>query len=276
VNDVLLSVVAGAIRRYLESKDEPVDGLSIRGIIPVDLRGSAPIEDLGNKFGLVFGCLPVGTADPVERLRVMKCCMDGIKATPEALAAYGILGTMGGLHPRIQNLAISIFDTKGSAVMTNVRGPGEKLSIAGAPLNTVMAWVPEAGRVSTGVSIISYNNQVWLGFATDKSLVPDPDRILLEFMQEFEQLKQLADQVLTRRRQPLLPMLSQLDEALSKVDEVLASAKASPAPQIEPPPLVQACCQARTRSGSPCKNPPLPGTAFCRVHSKKTEKVIGE
>jgi WS/DGAT/MGAT family acyltransferase len=277
VNDVLLTAFTGALRCYLLTREEPVEGLSLRGIVPFNLRPQGPLKELGNKFGLVFLTLPVGIEDPIHRLRALKCCMDGIKDTPEALATYGILGTLGSLHPWLQEVAISIFDAKGTAVMTNVAGPRQQLYLAGSSINTLMAWVPEAGRVSLGVSIISYNGKVWLGVATDKNLVPDPESFIADFNGEFGEMKHRAEMRMEERRGPIQPMLSLLDEALKSMNEVLGNVHLqaeSAHPQAEsafsPPPLAlaPACCQGRTRRGLPCKNPPLPGQAFCRVHQK--------
>jgi WS/DGAT/MGAT family acyltransferase len=275
INDVLLTAVAGSLRRYLEYREAAVDGLSIRGIVPVNLRPIEEISGLGNKFGLVFLSLPIGIADPVRRLRALKCSMDDIKDTPEAFAAYGILGFLGAVHPLLQEVAISIFDTKGTAVMTNVPGPRGRLYLAGAPINTVMAWVPQTGRVSLGVSVISYNCQVWVGIASDHDLVPDPERILAGFQDEFAELKARAGVVLEKRKAPTQPMLSRLEEALSALDDLLEENPAD----AEPPPVAvllpaAACCQGQTRSGRPCKNPPLPGQEFCRVHIKSAVKAV--
>jgi WS/DGAT/MGAT family acyltransferase len=270
VNDVLLTAFTGALRCYLLSHREPVEGLSIRGIVPFNLRPQGPVRELGNKFGLVFLTLPVGVEDPIQRLRALKCCMDGIKDSPEALATYGILGTLGSLHPLLQEVAVSIFDAKGTAVMTNVAGPRQQLYLAGSPINTLMAWVPEAGRVSLGVSIISYNGKVWLGVATDKHLVPDPESFIADFNSEFGEMKHRAELRMAERRAPFKPMLSMLDEALKSLDEVLESARPQAARDLMSPSLTPALasCQGRTRRGLPCKNPPLQGQAFCRVHRK--------
>ena len=68
VNDVLLSAMTGGLRRYLEAKGKKTDGLNFRAAMPVNLRSLDDMADLGNQFGLIFLSLPVGIADPVERL----------------------------------------------------------------------------------------------------------------------------------------------------------------------------------------------------------------
>jgi len=60
-------------------------------------------------------------------------------------------------------------------VMTNVPGPPQPLYICGSQIDHMMFWVPQSGRLGLGVSILSYNDQVRLGVATDERLVPDPE-----------------------------------------------------------------------------------------------------
>jgi WS/DGAT/MGAT family acyltransferase len=221
VNDVLLSMVTGALRRYIQYRGEKIDRGDIRGFIPVNLRPVKLDDELGNQFGLLFLKLPLSTADPVQRLHKLKFHMDNLKSSTEALAAFGILNLFGVLPNWLQEVGVSIFDTKGSAVMTNVPGPQKQLYLAGAPIDMVMAWVPQSGRVSTGISIISYNGKVWLGVATDQGLVPDPERIIQFFNQEFDELKLMAEKQLAKRSEKIQPMLSMLDNALKSLDDIL-------------------------------------------------------
>jgi hypothetical protein len=161
-------------------------------------------------------------------------------------------------------VGIDIFDTKGTAVMTNVPGPRQQLYLAGAPIEMVMAWVPQSGRIGLGVSIISYNGQVYLGVATDEGLVPDPERILDNFYEEFEEMKSLAEETTEERSEIVAPMLSKLDEALQALDDILEARGADRGESS----TGNARCQALTRSGKRCKNSSLPGEDFCRVHLK--------
>jgi WS/DGAT/MGAT family acyltransferase len=224
VNDVLLSVVAGALGRYIDFRGEAAKDLNIRSFVPVNLRPLELDEQLGNKFGLVFLSLPMGIEDPIERLRTVKQNMDELKSSSEAIATFGITNLLGAVPLWMEDLLIDFFDTKGTSVMTNVPGPQTQRYLAGAPINTVMAWVPQSGRIALGISIISYNGKVWLGVATDKGLVADPEAIIAFFNAEYEELKSRALQAETERQKHIQPMLSMLDEALRTLDELLAEA----------------------------------------------------
>jgi diacylglycerol O-acyltransferase / wax synthase len=188
INDVLLTATTGALRRYLQDRDQPVEGLKIRAVVPVDLRPPGTESDLGNRFGLVFLPLPVGIAEPAARLQELRRRMDKLKGSLEAPVAFGILYSIGALPQFAQDVVVDIFGTKATAVVTNVIGPREKIYLAGAPLEALMFWVPQSGKLGLGVSILSYAGRVWLGVITDAGLVPDPEAIIDGFHHEFAEL----------------------------------------------------------------------------------------
>jgi hypothetical protein len=98
-----------------------------------------------------------------------------------------------GVAPRpIFDLALRIFASKGTAVVTNVVGPRERISIAGAPLRQAMFWVPSAGPLALGVSLLSYAGQVWMGIQCDARIVPDPGALLDGFDAEVAALLQVC------------------------------------------------------------------------------------
>ena len=188
VNDVLLGAVAGALRRYLEARDAPTDGDTVRALIPVNLRPPEQAFELGNQFGLVYLDLPVGLDDRLERVLAVKAQMDEMKGSSEAVAAFGVLEALGYFPVGVEEQAVRFFGDKASAVMTNVPGPQEQLHLDGRRVQHVMPWVPRAGRIGLGVSVFSYNGTVRLGVACDAHLIPDPDTIVDGFEAEVDRL----------------------------------------------------------------------------------------
>lgn len=191
VNDLLLSAVAGALRRYLRQRGHEVEGLDIRAVVPVNLRRPEEAHKLGNQFGLVFLALPLGPEEPLERIFELKKRMDAIKGSPEALVAFQILKGMGMAPAPLFDLVLAQFGKKASAVMTNVMGPTEPVWFSGVRVRQTMFWVPRAAGLGLGVSILSYSGRVWLGIATDAGLVPDPETILEGFHEEFDEMTDL-------------------------------------------------------------------------------------
>jgi len=256
VNDILLAAVTGALRRYLESRGESVDGLDIRVIVPVNLRPPQEQELFGNRFGLVFLSLPIGIQDPIQRLIVLKRRMDEIKASPEAIVALGILAAIGMTPTQLEDLIVTIFGMKGSAVMTNVPGPRRPLYLAGSQIENLMFWVPMPGNLSLGLSIISYAGKVVIGVASDAGLIPDPQSILDAFNVEFEALR--------RWGRPPQSDLPQSSEAQS-TPPGRQSGPRTQGTDPKPDDSIKRC-QALTKSGQRCKNRALPNSTTCRVH----------
>ncbi len=186
INDVLLSGVSGALRRYLLTRGEAVPvHLDVRAIVPVNLRPVDAVEQLGNRFGLVFLALPVGMTDRMRRLRELKARMDAIKNSTEAIATYAVLNALGTASVSVESQAVRFFGSKATAVMTNVPGPREELYLAGKAVRSMMFWVPQAAHLGLGVSILSYAGQVRLGVVSDIGLVPDPARVIEAFQNEM-------------------------------------------------------------------------------------------
>lgn len=193
INDVLLSAMTGGLRRYLtQNGGAPPDDLNFRAAMPVNLRTMERMNQLGNQFGLIFLSLPVGIADPAKRLAELKRRASSLKRSLEPVVVFRILDALGIVPRKVQDLVVSIFATKATAVMTNVPGPKEVLYLAGKPIQDIFFWVPQAGRVGIGISICSYAGRVRLGVGTDSGLVPDPEKIVEGFHEELEAMRRLA------------------------------------------------------------------------------------
>ncbi len=115
VNDAFLAVVAGALGRWLRSRGVRTEGLELRGLVPVSIRTEDQHHNLGNRIAALRGPLPVYAQDPVERLRIVREAMQGIKESKQALGAEVISGPRGlraadaarpGLAPELLHPAV--------------------------------------------------------------------------------------------------------------------------------------------------------------------------
>jgi diacylglycerol O-acyltransferase len=188
VNDVLLSCAAGALRSYLVEKGDPVRGVVIRALVPVNLRPLERAHELGNQFGLVYLDLPIGIEDPVRRLHAVRANMNALKASTQPVLSLGLLAAMGAGPRILQEQLLLALSRNATAVMTNVPGPQRPLYLAGAEVGSLIFWVPQSGDIGMGVSILSYNGRVQFGLVTDRGLCPDPEHITARFGAEFEKL----------------------------------------------------------------------------------------
>lgn len=193
LNDVLLTAIAGGLRRYLV--DRGVDDVEeIEWMVPVNLVPIAENlpEDLGNYFALVMAVLPLTPADPIERLAATRARMDRIKKSDEPIVTFGVQRGISAA-PRTLGVALTdFFANKAVGVLTNVPGPRAPLTFAGAAVHQVIGFAPSSGDQPMTCTIFSYAGTVTIGFATDAELIPQP-RDLVDFT--VAELASLIDMV---------------------------------------------------------------------------------
>jgi diacylglycerol O-acyltransferase len=188
INDVLLSCVAGAIGDYLREIGDDPAGKGIRAMVPVNLRPLDEAYKLGNRFGLAPLVLPIGIANPIERMVAVRARMSDLKGSYQPVLAFGVLAVAGLLNKSGQDALLGLFARKATAVMTNVPGPTQWLELCGSTLRQSIFWVPQSGDVAVGVSIFSYGGGVQFALITDKALCPEPQQIIDRFAPELDKL----------------------------------------------------------------------------------------
>jgi len=188
VNDVVLACAAGAFASYLSGRREPLDDVGIRVLVPVNLRAPGTAYRLGNEFGLVFVDLPLSIANPIERLHAVRANMRALKGSMQPVLALGLLAAMGAGPRPLQDALLQALARNATAVMTNVPGPQKRLYLAGSAIDSLMFWVPQAGNIAVGASIISYDGKVQFGVMTDRAVSSRPQAIVDGFARAFEDL----------------------------------------------------------------------------------------
>jgi len=187
VNDILVAAVTGALRTAIRNRGVDVPE-RIRALVPVDLRPPTVDGRLGNQFGLVFLDLPVGFANRMSRLDAVHQGMDAARHSPQPAVAMEVLGALGMVPAAVQRQAVRFFGSKGTAVVTNVRGPGERLYLAGTKLSGLTFFVPQSAMLGIGISIMTYAGQIQMGVIADSGLVPDPVAIARDITRELHRL----------------------------------------------------------------------------------------
>ena len=193
VNDVMLTVVAGALREWLHSRGVRTEGLELRGLVPVSIRAEDD-RGLGNRIAAMRGPLPVYIADPVARLRFVKREMDGLKESKQALGAEVIASVNNFAPPTILAQASRInFSTRlFNLIVTNVPGPQFPLYVLGRELQDLVpvAFLPE--KHALAIAIMSYNGKLNFGLLADYDALPDLDVIQQGIVDSLEELKRAA------------------------------------------------------------------------------------
>jgi diacylglycerol O-acyltransferase / wax synthase len=177
VNDAVLTVVAGALRRWLQDRGVRTDGLELRALVPVSIRTHDERGALGNRIAAMRGPLPVYVDDPVERLGVVRESMGQLKESKQALGAEVIAGLTDFAPPTLLAQASRLnFSTRlFNLIVTNVPGPQFPLYLLGREMQEIVpiAFLPENHALA--VAIMSYNGKVDFGLLADYDAVPDID-----------------------------------------------------------------------------------------------------
>ena len=193
INDVLLSCVAAAVRTRLGIDGADLDEAVLHAAVPVDIRSRLPDElkpapgGLGNYFGTVFVPLPVDGESPLERLYRIKHETRRLKKSWQPGIAWGLAASATVVPEPWREPLADVFYRKASAVVSNVPGTPEARYIAGCRITEQMFWVPQAGDIGLGISIVSYADQVQFGVVADEAVMADPEDFLNDCLQELAQ-----------------------------------------------------------------------------------------
>jgi diacylglycerol O-acyltransferase len=196
VNDVVLAVVTGALRRWMMTRGEPLtDGTAVRALVPVSVRtrrdGAADSRNgtaaVGNSISAYFVELPVGEDDPLRRLAAVSAAMDEHKASGRAVGASTLIRLAGLAPPTLHSLGVRLASQFSShaynVLVTNVPGPPRPLYAMGARMLDMYPVVPLAGGQAVSIGITSYDGVMHYGLNADRDALPDVD-VLAEAMPE--------------------------------------------------------------------------------------------
>ncbi|HEX5120669.1 MAG TPA: wax ester/triacylglycerol synthase family O-acyltransferase [Pseudonocardiaceae bacterium] len=178
-NDVLLAVLAGALREWLLARGDNPDELAPRALVPVSQRCRGRGASAGNQLSGYLCDLPVAEPDPVRRLAAVRAMMDGNKSAGPGRGpgALPVLADRlpGALHrvvmPMVGQCAPLLCDT----VVTTVPLPGVRLMFDEAELREVYPVVPLAPGHALGVAFSPYRGTVHVGLHANGTVLPDVD-----------------------------------------------------------------------------------------------------
>jgi WS/DGAT/MGAT family acyltransferase len=194
VNDVVLAVVTGALRRFLEERGEDVDNLKLKAMVPVSVRQAEEYGQTGNRVAAMMAPLPVYEADPVQRLRILREAMGGLKEGKQAIGAQ-ILTELGGFAPPTvlaQAARLQARQRFFNLVVTNVPGPQMELFILGRKLIDLFPLAPLAQRQALCIAIMSYNGKLNFGLLGDFDAMEDLDNFSRALQHSLDELRVAA------------------------------------------------------------------------------------
>ncbi|HEY4223132.1 MAG TPA: wax ester/triacylglycerol synthase family O-acyltransferase, partial [Myxococcota bacterium] len=174
VNDVVLAVVAGAMRTFLMARNESVVE-DLRVMVPVSVRPQQDRGKLGNQVAAIFCDLPVHEASAAERLRIVSKTMTGLKQTKQAVGALALTKLSDFAPPTLaaQAARLSVANPWFNLVVTNVPGPQQPIYLRGRELLHCHPLVPLAARQTIGIALLSYNGHIDVGLLGDADRTRD-------------------------------------------------------------------------------------------------------
>ncbi len=182
VNDVVLALVAEAMRGWLVERGGPVPE-RMRVMCPVSVRDEAHRYQLGNRVSAMFVEVPLGQMPVVTRLVRIAARTGDLKRTRQAVAAQSLISATQWAPATLHALGTRLILGPGfglqsvvNLTVTNVPGPQFPFYTGGARLLEVWPLVPIYHMLGLGVALVSYDGQVHIGLNADPDLVPDLDR----------------------------------------------------------------------------------------------------
>lgn len=199
VNDVVMAICAGGLRRYLAARsalpDEPLQAL-----VPVSVRSEDEAGTMGNRVTAMVALVPTHLDDPVARLAESAADMNTAKAhdllPAELLADYsqvamptlvsGAARLLARLH-WAERLRFPV-----NLVISNIPGPQRCLYLAGAPVRHVYPLSTIADGCALNITVHSYDGKVEIGIVACASAVPSAGALLDDLRAEYRELVELS------------------------------------------------------------------------------------
>jgi diacylglycerol O-acyltransferase len=196
VNDLVLTLLSGALRRYMERTGHQTDGVALRSMVPWSVRTPSQSGTFGNAVSMVVAPLLVGESDPQKRLRAQQRAMQRLKDRQQAAGIHEMIAATEWL-PAPLYAAIWRLWPKGyfpfNIVSSNVHGPRTPLFLDELEM---LAWYPVGVNWTTNglfLVTISYREHLTLGIAVDPEIVPDVWQVVEDLRAEYDELKKSVE-----------------------------------------------------------------------------------
>ncbi|MBW2424044.1 MAG: wax ester/triacylglycerol synthase family O-acyltransferase [Deltaproteobacteria bacterium] len=203
INDVVLTVVTGAVRRYLFRRRVDATQLDFRISAPVSMRRDEHRNKMGNHVSSWILQLPLDVDDPLEQIEVIRERTAELKRTNSALAIDTVMAAAEYLPPALLRRGANLASGPVNSIVTNVPGPQFPLYTVGARLLGMYPVVPLIPGCGLGVALFSYEGKLCWGFNADFRLIPNLDDFREDIAWAFEELrKTTVARFLSRRTAP--------------------------------------------------------------------------
>jgi diacylglycerol O-acyltransferase / wax synthase len=177
VNDVILAVATGALRRLFLRRGEELPD-HVVALVPVSIRRPEEDHDLGNRIATILVPLPVRETDPAERLRLLNADTTRLKQSEQTRATSLIVEATGWAPPTINRILAGALagPLTWNLVVSNVPGPQAPFYLLGRKVVAVYPFVPLSPQGhALSIGVLSYDGGVFFGLAGDRDVLTDLD-----------------------------------------------------------------------------------------------------
>jgi|AntAceMinimDraft_5_1070358.scaffolds.fasta_scaffold00359_21 WS/DGAT/MGAT family acyltransferase len=206
INDIIVAIIGGALRKYLHAKGELPDDSLIAGA-PVNVRSERSSKSSGNQVSLMRIDMATNIADPVERLRLVNESAQQSKAFSNALGGSVMMDISEILIPQVLGWGFRLATIAAAqterpmpchVVISNVPGPQIPLYLAGAKVHLMMGMGPLLDLMGLFHAVISGAGVITINFVSCREMMPDPQFYKACLEESYQEL-QLAAQHATLR-----------------------------------------------------------------------------
>jgi diacylglycerol O-acyltransferase len=207
VNDVVLTIVTGALRRFLEHRGEEIDEVALRAMVPVSVRRADEYGQTGNRVAAMMAPLPIYEEDPIERLNIVRETLGDLKQSGQAVGAQVLTQLSGFAPPTVLAQAARLQPRQRffNLVVTNVPGPQFPLYVLGHRLIDLFPLAPLAKRQALCIAVMSYDGKMNFGLLGDFDAMPDLEIVARGIEESLDELRKAAGIRKPRRRAPRRP-----------------------------------------------------------------------
>jgi len=198
VNDVVLAVVAGAVRAFLGERGVDLDSLEYRVMVPVSVRPDDEQNRMGNQVAMWLVDMPIAEPDPVKRLSAIRATVEDLKMSDAALGATILTQAASWMPLNLLSLGVRLVYAAArpfNMTVTNVPGPQIPIYLLGSKLLANYPMVPLYMDHGIGVALFSYDGDIDWGLVADYDLVPDLDRFAAAISSSLDDLWKAASRV---------------------------------------------------------------------------------
>jgi len=194
VNDVVLTVVSGAVRTFFDRRGFAADGIDFRAAVPVNVRAEAERHTTGNRVSAWLVSLPIHERRPIRRLLAVQEMSRHLKETNQAIGGRMLTQAAEWTSTNVLTLGalLSSRVQPFNLIVTNVPGPQFPLYLLGARMEAIYPQVPLFESQALGIALFSYDGKLFWGFNGDWDALPDLDEFVRDIEASFRALCRAA------------------------------------------------------------------------------------